>query len=146
MYANKLGGMVSAPAAGSLTAAANIHKFMALAKVQVKRYAFVVTTAVVSTGNVVLAIYKRKSPGQAAGQVQVGTISIPNGAAVGDVYYEDFSDAGNLVASLQPGESIECDVSTAAAGGGAAGQGIFVPEEIEESPEIVANLSNHIKG
>lgn len=140
MYNAKLSALHGKPAsAQSLTSAANIANFLAFAKVKVKRLAFAVNTAVVSTGNVVVNIYYRPVPGSGSTANLVATLNIPNGAAAGTVYYKDV--AGQV---LQPGEELACDVATAAAGGSAAGAGYFFAEEVEESPDVVLNYSNHV--
>ena len=139
MYNAKLSALHFKGSAQSLTSAANIANFLAFAKVKVKRVAFQVTTAVVSTGGVVLNIYYRPVPGSGSTANLVASLTIPAGTAAGVVLYKDV--AGQV---LQPGEELACDVATAAAGGSAAGAGYFIPEECEESPDVVLNLSNHV--
>lgn len=145
MYANKLPALLPSTKAAAvqvLTSNANISNFIALAKVQVKRVSFVVTVATVSTGGIVLTFYKRPvaGGGVTTSQVSLGTITIPTAVAAGSVYYLDISGA-----TLQPGEALECDVTTAAAGGGAAGSGYFLPQEVEEAPDTGANYTNATK-
>lgn len=139
MYNNKMYPIQAKPAAQSLTAAANVANFLIGAKCLVKRISFQVKTTVVSTGAVVITVYKRPTPGSAGGQSVLGTLSIPAAAVAPNVYYKDLAGT-----SFQPGDELAFDVTTAAAGGGAAGDGYAIPEEIEESPEVAANLSNHI--
>lgn len=138
-YNAKQGGFGSKPTPGVLTSATNIFTHIAIQSLIVRRLAFEITTAVVSTGNVVLTFYKRPTPGSSSGQTTIGTISIPTLAAVPNVYWKDVAGV-----KFQPGEEFACDVTTASAGGGAAGAGFPVHEEVEESPEEVANFSNHI--
>lgn len=145
MYVNKLPALLPSTKAAAvqvLTSATNIANFIALAKVQVKRVSFVVTVATVSSGGIVLTFYKRPTAGGGVttGQTSLGTITIPAAAVAGAVYYLDISGA-----TLQPGEALECDVTTAAAGGGAAGSGYFLPQEIEEAPDAGPNYSNATK-
>lgn len=139
MYNNKLPALKLLGTAQSLTSAATIASYAAEAKLLVKRISFVVKTAAVSTGGIVITFYKRPTIFSTAGQASVGTLTIPNGALAGAVYYKDIS-----AVSLQPGESIAADVTTAAAGGSAAGDGYVLIQEAEENPDVVANLSNHV--
>lgn len=145
MYNAKLSALLPSTKAAAvqvLTSNANISNFIALAKVQVKRLSFVVTVATVSTGGIVLSFYKRPvaGGGVTTNQVLLGTITIPTAIAVGSVYYLEIS--GSV---LQPGEALECDVTTAAAGGGAAGSGYFLPQEVEENPDTGLNYTNATK-
>lgn len=141
MYANKVPALTFKGSAQSLTSNANIANYLAMAKVLVRRVSFQVTTATVSSGGIVLTFYVRPTPGSTAGQVTLGTITIPTAIAAGTVYYNDLGETGVLL----PGQELACDVTTAAAGGGAAGAGYFVPQEIEEYPDMATNFSNHVK-
>lgn len=140
MYKDKQGGFRGKPAAAaSLTSAANILNFLAEQSLIVRRLSFQVKTTVVSTGNVVITAYRRPTPGSATGQVVLGTLSIPTTSAAPNVFYKDIQ--GVL---FNPGDEFAFDVTTAAAGGGAAGDGYAILEQVEESPEEAFNISNHV--
>jgi hypothetical protein len=109
-----------------------------LSKVKVNRIAVCVTTAVVSTGAVVVAFKKRPTPGSTSGDSTIGSISIPAGTAVGKVYYKDISPA-----VLNAGDELVFQVTTAAAGGGAAGAGLPLFEG-EFVGEMAANQSDMV--
>jgi hypothetical protein len=118
MYSNRM-PLLGAPlgSAQSLGSATNIAKFSTFEKMDLLEIAFQVTTATVSTGNIVVTVYDRTSPGVSSGQVTIGTLTIPTAVAAGTVYYK------GLEYSVAPGHSVEFDVTTASAGGGAAGAG-----------------------
>lgn len=130
MYANR-GQLIGAPlgSAQSLGSAANIAKFSALEKSTVTMIAFQVTTATVSTGNIVVTVYARTSPGVTASQITVGTLTIPTAIAAGAVYYK------NVERDLPPGYSLEFDVTTASAGMGAAGAGYCMAKSVFASED-----------
>lgn len=104
----------------------------------VRRLLMPVLVATVSTGNIVVTFRKRPTPGSAVGQSDLGTLTIPTAAVVGKTYYKDIQGV-----EFQPGDELICEVTTAAAGGGAAGQGLglFVAEE---DPETASNESHMI--
>ncbi|NCX93159.1 MAG: hypothetical protein EBX40_00570 [Gammaproteobacteria bacterium] len=122
----------------ALTSAAVVQSFTVLEQCQVSDIFFVISTAVVSSGNVVVTFKRRPTIGSATGEVSIGTVVIPGGAAVGKVYYKKVSPVVCAV-----GEQIVIEVTTAAAGGGAAGngQGFF---EAEQDPETPANNADMI--
>lgn len=139
MYKDKQGSFRAKPSAGSLTSNANIFNFLADQSLIVRRIAFEVNTATVSTGGIVITVYKRPTPGSATGQSVLGTLTIPTAVVDGTVYYKDIQ--GVL---FSPGQELAFDVTTAAAGGGAAGDGYAILEQVEESPEEAFNISSHV--
>ena len=109
-----------------------------MAQVKVKRLMCLVSTAVVSTGAVVVAFKRYPTFGSAAGAVTLGSVSIPAGTAAGKVVYKDISQV-----TLLPGDQLVAEVTTAAAGGGAAGGALYgVLAELD--PEQPANQSDMI--
>lgn len=104
----------------------------------VKKIGFVLTTAVVSTGSVVVEFYKRPTAGSTGSQVLLGTLTIPAGTAAGKTLYKNITPV-----SVAIGGDISCSIATAAAGGGAAGAGVSMVI-LEEDPESDVNNSNMI--
>jgi hypothetical protein len=125
-------------AADVLTATGVHGEHLALGRVALDRLLLCVTTAVVSSGAVVVQFKKRPVPGSAAGESVIGELSIPAGTAAGKVLYKNIDEA-----ELLAGEALAIEVTTAAAGGGAAG-GCVYGFELQEAPEVPANQSNMI--
>lgn len=122
----------------ALTSAAVVQSFVVCDQMQVNELFFVVSTAVVSSGNVVLTFKRRPTIGSASGEVTIGTLNIPGGAAVGKCYYKRVTPVVCAVS-----EQIVVEVTTAAAGGGAAGNGMgFVRSDSD--PETEANNADLI--
>lgn len=122
----------------ALTSAAVVQSFVVCDQMQVNELFFVVSTAVVSSGNVVLTFKRRPTIGSASGEVTIGTLNIPGGAAVGKCYYKRVTPVVCAVS-----EQIVVEVTTAAAGGGAAGNGMgFV--RADSDPETEANNADLI--
>jgi hypothetical protein len=96
-----------------------------------------VTTATVSSGNIVLTVYDRVSPGVAGGQVSLGTLTIPSGVAAGSIYYK------SIEAQVAQGHCVEFDVTTASAGMGAAGAG-YSALKVSFSSEDPRNVSSMV--
>lgn len=102
--------------AGSLTSTGDILVYNFGEQVVLTRVMLLVSTATVSTGNIVVTVYQRPTYGSTAGQVTLGTITIPTGVAAGTIYYKNIESV-----KVPPGSQIAFNVTTAAAGGGAAG-------------------------
>jgi hypothetical protein len=126
------------PSAQSLTSAAVINSQPIVKRCLIKRLSFIVSTATVSSGNIVITAYYRPTVGSSSSQVSLGTITIPTSIAAGKVYYKDITPY-----SAAPGGDVSFSVTTAAAGGGAAGAG-FCAVEFEQDPEVAANESNMV--
>lgn len=117
----------------ALTSAAVVQSFTVLSQCQVDQLFFAISTSVVSSGNVIVAFKRRPTIGSTSGEVIIGSLTIPGGAAAGKVYYKQVSPV-----VCAAGEQIVIEVTTAAAGMGAAGngQGFF---DAEQDPETNAN-------
>lgn len=117
----------------SLTSAAVVQSFTVVEQCQVDRLYFAVSTSVVSSGSVVVTFKRRPTLNSASGEVSIGTIVIPAGTAAGKVLYKGVSPV-----VCAAGEQIVIEVTTAAAGMSAAGngQGFFFAEQ---DPETEAN-------
>ena len=102
----------------------------------VSEVSLVITTAIVSTGPVVVKFYNRPTVGSAAGEVTIKAMSTGAADAAGVVRY-----ALPTPQKFSVGQELAFEVTTAAAGGGAAGNAVagFVAYE---SPEVAGNNSN----
>lgn len=140
MYVNSLAGVRQIVAAESLTSAAVISSHVCMLPMEVKQIKFAVSTATVSSGDIVITAKKYVTIGSATGAVTLGTLTIPTGVAAGKVYYKplDPNDA-----SFLPGEVLVFEVTTAAAGGGAAGAGSSL-FEADYAPSDVRNDSDAV--
>lgn len=138
MYLNRFGGPRLISTAESLASAAVIARFMAMHQVQVKQIAFVVSTATVSSANIVVTVKRRPTVGSSSGEVTIGTLSIPTGVAAGKMYYKNVTPV-----TVAQGEEIVFEVTTAAAGMGAAGAG-YSGFDAEHDPEVPANNSDMV--
>ena len=126
-------------APGSLASTAVICEYACVGeRMGIQRVAVAISTAVVSSGGVVVTIRNRPTVASATGQSTITTLTIPAGTAAGKVVYKDINEA-----LIVPGGSLVFEVTTAAAGGGAAGQGVcgFVASE---DPEYKLNESSMI--
>lgn len=133
------GAKISTP--GSLASAAVLDdSFIAQEKMEVKQIAFLVSTATVSSGNIVVTVKKRITVNSASGEVTLGTLTIPTAIAAGKMYYKNISPV-----KLDAGEQVVFEVTTAAAGGGAAGSGYACiladqsPEQPLDNADMVAS-------
>mgnify|MGYP003347377665 FL=1 len=97
-----------------------------------------ISTAVVSSGGVVITVKNRPTVASAAGESTITTLTVPAGTAAGKVVYKDINEA-----LIVPGGSLVFEVTTAAAGGGAAGGGIYGFVACED-PEYKLNESSMI--
>lgn len=142
MYADLL---VSAPApigsAQSLASAAVVAQHIFSNGAVIRKIGFKLATAVVSTGNVVVTFKKRPIPGSSSGESSIGTITIPNGAAAGAYYAKMLSSP----VQLAEGQVLSIEVTTAAAGMGAAGDGyaVFSGDVV---PEYLPNVTSYVAG
>ena len=127
-------------AADDLTAAAVHGEYLCVKKSVVKSLKVLISTAVVSTGAVVIAFKKRSAPGVSAAEVTMGSVSVPAGTALGKVVYKDLSS----LYEFEPGMALAIEITTAAAGGGAAGGAVY-GFEFEDAPEQPANISSMIE-
>lgn len=121
-----------------VTSAADIQEFVVPSKIRVRRILATVSTAIVSTGSVVITVFSRPTVGSTASQVSLGTLTIPAASVAGSTFYKDLS---TIVSGVKAGQSVAFAVSTAAAGGGAAGA-VYCTFEAEEDPETASNQSN----
>lgn len=135
-YVDKNSSVVSSLTELSLASTAVIQKFSALRQFIPRRLAIGITTATVSNANIVVTVKKYLALNNNANAVTLDTIVIPGGVAIGKMYYVDLNGATKIA----PGEELVFEVTTAAAGGGAAGKGIAYVE-CEDSPEMPANHS-----
>lgn len=142
MYVQQLGGYKLSGSTEALTSAAVIARHMFLLPANVKRLAFVITTATVSTGNIVITAKKYVTPGSASGAVTLDTLTIPTGVAAGTYYYKNVNPE---TYSFKRTEELVFEVTTAAAGMSGAGAGYslfeadYDPENIKNDTDAVAS-------
>lgn len=128
--------------AASLTSAAVWAGFGVMSPISVKRvYAQVSTAVTASTTAPQVVVKSRPTYGSASGAVTLGTVIIPNSAAVGAVYYKDIAD--NV--RVQAGYELSLEVSVAAADSGTAGGAAFIGCLYEMAPDSDVNQSLLIK-
>lgn len=121
--------------AQSLGSAAAIAAFLAPEKMDILQLGFTVSTAVVSSGAAVITFYNRSAQGVTSGQVALGTISVPAATAAGITLFKA------IEAQVQEGHMVEAVVTTATAGGGAAGAG-YCTLKVSFSSENPLNVTN----
>lgn len=128
----------SAPtSAQSLTSTGDVLVYNFGEAVVLTRIMLLVSTAVVSTGSVVVNVYQRPTYGSTAGQVLIGALTIPAGTAAGKIVYKNVESF-----KILPGQQLAFNVGTAAAGGGAAGAGfsMFKSFMASEDPRNVVPM------
>lgn len=128
-------------AAEVLTAATAVHGSYVITKqCKIKSIAFYVNVAVLAgTTAPQVRLIRRPTYGSATGQVVLGTLIIPNGAAVGSVIYKLINPV-----SLFPGDALTLEHTVQAADPGTpTGQGFYAFELVDD-PEVVANQSKMI--
>ena len=127
-------------AADVLTATGDHGEYVVLSPCSVRRIMAYVSTAVVGpTTAPVVTFRRRPTPGSATGQIDLGTLTVPTGTAVGKVVYKDVSPV-----KLDVGDSILITVSTAATGGTPAG-GAYYGFELELSPDDPRNQPDMVQ-
>lgn len=136
-------GTATTPANLAATAAQWVG-YIAVSPVMATRLKFVVTTAVTAgTTAPVVAVKRRPTIGSTSGAVVLTSMTIPNGAAVGQVYYRDIPyGSGTTNKYLNAGEELSYEVTTQAADGGTAAGAGFILVERENSVDQAANQTN----
>lgn len=140
MYVQKnLAPLPLVVAAQSLGSAAVVNQFVCQNPVMLEFIGFLISTATVSSGNIVITVKKRPVVGSASGESSVATITIPSGVAAGKRYGKMISPV-----QFQAGDVISFEVTTASAGGGAAGAG-YAMVGVNFSPESLVNSANFVQ-
>lgn len=122
---------VASGSPSSLTSAADISSVAIMEPLQVRRLMIYVTTAPTVTAAVV-TFYKRTAVGVTAGQVSIGTITIPVATAAGSVMYKNVDSV-----ALVQGQCLAAAVTTTAtAGAGLVGIGAY--QEAEDPQNVAA--------
>ena len=134
-----LRGILTAQKEDLTTVADLLTSYVTCSRVQLRRLALLITTAIVSpTSSCVVTVSKRPTVGSDTGRTTIATITIPTGVAAGKVYYKDVDDI-----VLDPGNELMFAVTTACAGAGAAGKAVSL-FECYDQPETPANQSNMV--
>jgi len=133
MYLNKI-RTVSPLAAGEIDLASTgvVQYFVLSDSAKVTRCIAMVSTALVSTGAVVLSFYQRPTHGSTSGEVLIATLTVPAATAVGSSLYKDVAGV-----TVQAGQEVVVKVVTAATTSGKC----ILNFVGDEAPEIAANLS-----
>ncbi len=122
----------------SLTAAATTYGRWAVTKsIMVKQILFYVTAGVTSGTVAIINLKKHLAIGVSAGQVTIGSLSVPNSATVGQVIYKSLTPT-----QFNPGDEICIDVQRAATDGGTAAGAGFVDFVFDLEPEDPANVTD----
>lgn len=108
-------------------------------RITIKRIYAIITTAIVSSADVVVKFDRRilTNSDTGRGDGDIGVLNIPTTTAIGKVVYKDVN------VSLAPGDQIVPQVTTAAAGGGAAGDAYYGFDYIDE-PEQATNQTDMV--
>jgi len=138
MYTEEITSMglvqVGTGATDDLSAAA-VHTYSYAVKEQVcvRRLCVLVTTAAVSGGtDAIIEFNARPTFGSAASEVALGTVTIPDGTAAGQIIFKDISPT-----DLFPGGELSFEITTAAGTSGNALYGVIGNLD----PEAAANQS-----
>lgn len=138
MYTNQMGGLCQIGTIGAAAVTSTgvlAHRYLAMDSVSVTRIAVVVGTTISSAVSVVINVKKRPTIGSSSGEVSLGTLTIPTGAAAPAVYYKDINDPA--ASALAPGQEIAFDVTTASTSAGS----VTPLVRVEQDPEVAANQS-----
>lgn len=101
----------------------------------ISRLLLKITTAIVSSANVVVSFWARPTYGSATNEIALGTVSVPTGALANSLYFSDINPI-DVPANYQ----IVAEITTAAVGGSAAG-GALSGFLQQYDPETAANMN-----
>lgn len=119
---------------------ASVHSVAVLDQLKVDRIGAIVSTAIANDlVAAVMTVYRRVTFGSDVGRVAIGTLTFPDGTAVGKVLYKDVSPV-----VCYPGEQIIFEVSTAGTDSGVAAGAAIGLVSCEEDPEMPDNQSNMV--
>lgn len=136
-YTEKKDGIFDSTAEVALTSTGVVKKFSVARPIIVRQVSMCLTTAITSSGSVVVALKQYPVANSASNEVLLGALTIPTGAAAGTVYYKDLAAVYKIV----PGQELVFEVTTAASSAGKATP-MFVSDD---SPETAANDANMVK-
>ena len=146
-------GNLVIPKSGATTTAVNLAAaagqwagYLVVAPAQATRVFFIVTTAVTASVTApAVAIKRRPTIGSTSGAVTLGTMTIPSGAAVGQVFYQDivYGASGSTKYS-NAGEEISLEVTVQASDAVTAAGAGFMTFEFECVSDSAANQTNMI--
>ncbi len=122
----------------SLTAAATTYgRWICTRSLMVKQLLFYVSAGVTTGTVAIINIKKHLAVGVSAGQVTVGSLSVPNSATVGQVIYKNLTPT-----QFNAGDEICIDVQRAGTDGGTAAGAGFVDFVFDLEPEDPANITD----
>ena len=134
-------------ASGTITTAANLAAtaadwvvFNVQHPIVIKRISMFIKTAV-TAGNTapIVSVYSRPTTASSAGQVTIGTLTIPNGTAAGKVVYKELNSV-----RVHAGYDLCLAVTTKAGDSGTAAGDGFIGFMYEMDPEVPADQTKMI--
>lgn len=129
-------------AADDLTGAAVHGEFVCVRQCSLRRVLAAISTLVAAdTTAPVVAFKKRVKIGDATGEVTIASLTLPEAAAVGEVYYKDPSSR----VIFEPGQVLAIEVTTAATDSGVAAGGALYGMEVVDHPEQASEQSNMVE-
>jgi len=133
---------VGAGAADVLTAAA-VHSssYVVLEQCKISRFLALVTTEIANdSAAAVVTMKQRILYGSSSGEVDLTTITFPDGTAAGKVLYSDFE-----AVQLNPGDEVVFEVTTAGTDGSSAAGGAIYGALCFHDPETPANQTDMVE-
>lgn len=121
-----------------LTASAAVYGgYLVGKRFEITRILFYVTTDTAGTVPAQVEFNKRPTYNSAAGEILIGTLTIPSGAVAGSVIYKDVPPV-----ALEVGDELSFEHTVAASGGVPAGAGFygFVADLLPQTPANEANM------
>lgn len=124
----------------AIDAAAAVHGgLVCVRRCAVKQLQFILETDVVATTTApVVEFNRRPTIASSSGEIQLGTVTLPNAATLGSVYYKNISPV-----VFEVGDELSFELLTQAVGGTIAGDGYYNVLCIAD-PEVPGNESNMI--
>jgi len=147
MYTEQLGQAMFPSGTGvlgieAIDAAPGVHgEYLAAKRVHIKRIMFIVTVLVAADATApVVRFSRRPTPGSDTDVAVIGTLTIPDGTAVGKVLYKEVDVV------LNAGEALKLENTVQGVDGSSvAGDGFYMfelddcPEEAAENSDMVAS-------
>jgi hypothetical protein len=137
MAYGELVGSLALPSSSalSLASASVVQTNVVGVGMRVRRFGFQIKTATVSNVDIVVKLKQYPIASSSANAVTLATLTIPTGIAAGAIYYKELDSV-----KIVPGNGLVVEVTTAAGGGGAAGDGYAFIEGYHH-PEDPRNVS-----
>jgi hypothetical protein len=120
----------------TVSASAAVHgEYLVLKRCQIRRLMFSLTEAIVATSTPpVVSFERRPTIGSDTDVEIIGTLTLPNAAAIGATFYKDVEPK-----TLEVGDTIKLNHTVQAVGGSVAGKGYYGFELIDHPDESANN-------